>query len=111
MSTSARLSYGLLVLTLVLAAALHLGGPLLIALFSYFALRQLLVITKRKWLALFLFILVVAALAFAAVYFTRAAVRALPEMAETSIRQRLGRGPQHRAAVHRPPKSAQLHHR
>lgn len=85
MSTSARLSYGLLVLTLVLAAALRLGGPLLIALFSYFALRQLLVITKRKWLALFLFILVVAALAFAAVYFTRAAVRALPEMAETSI--------------------------
>jgi len=85
MSTSARLSYGLLVLTLVLAAALHLGGPFLIALFSYFALRQLLVVTKRKWLALVLFILVVAALALAAVYFTRAAVRALPEMAETSI--------------------------
>jgi hypothetical protein len=51
MSTSARLSYGLLVLTLVLAAALHLSGPLLIALFSYFALRQLLVVTGRKWLS------------------------------------------------------------
>jgi predicted PurR-regulated permease PerM len=85
MSTSARLSYGLLALTLVLAAALHLGGPLLAALFSYFALRQLFHLTKRKWLALVLFVLVVSAIAFAAIYFTQAAVRALPEVAERSI--------------------------
>ena len=85
LTASARLSYGLLALTLVLAGLLHLGGPLLAAFFSYFALRQLLLLTKRKWLALILFSLGVAGIAFAAAYFIRSALRALPEMAETSI--------------------------
>jgi len=54
-------------------------------LFSYFALRQLYFLTKRKWLALSAFIVVVAAIATAAVYFTRAAILVLPDMADTSI--------------------------
>ena len=85
LTASARLSYGLLALTLVLAALLHLGAPLLAALFSYFALRKLLLLTKRKWLALILFCLIVAGIAFAAAYFIRAALHALPELAESSI--------------------------
>ena len=85
MSTSTRVSYGVLAFTIILAGFLHLGAPLLAAFFSYFALRKLLLLTKRKWLALILFGLVVAGLAFAAVYFTRAAVHALPEVAERSI--------------------------
>lgn len=85
MTTSSRLSYGLLALTLILAGLLKLGGPLLVAFFSYFALRKLFLLTKRKWLALVLFILMVAGIAFAAAYFTRAALRALPDVAETSI--------------------------
>lgn len=85
MNTAARLSYGLLALALVLAGLLNLGAPLLAAFFSYFALRKLLLLTKRKWLALILFTLVAMGITFAAVYFTRAALRALPDVAESSI--------------------------
>ena len=85
MTTAARISYGVLVLMLVLAGVLHLGAPLLAVLFSYFALGQLLLLTKRKWLALLSFILVALGIAFCAVYFTRAALAALPEVAEHSI--------------------------
>src|ERR687892_688033 len=85
MSTSTRVSYGVLAFTIILAGFLHLGGPLLAAFFSFLALRKLRLLTKRKWLASILFGLVVAGLAFGAVYFTRAAVHALPEVAEHSI--------------------------
>src|ERR1051325_279500 len=85
MSTSRKISYGLLALTLVLAGLLNLGGALLVGFFSYFALRKLRTVTTRKWLALILFIRVVAGITFAAVYFTRMAVKALPDVAETSI--------------------------
>jgi predicted PurR-regulated permease PerM len=85
MITPIRLSYGVLALTIVLAGILHLGTPLLVVLFSYFALRQIYYLTKRKWLALILFSIVVAGIAAAAVYFTRAAVLALPDVADTSI--------------------------
>src|SRR5213080_3760353 len=78
MITPARLSYGVLAVTIILAGLLHLGTPLLVVLFSYFALRQLYFLTKRKWLALILFIVVVAGIASAAVYITRAAFLALP---------------------------------
>ena len=83
--TPARLSYGILAATIILAGLLHLGVPLLVVLFSYFALRQLYFLTKRKWLALILFGIVVAGIAAAAVYFTRAAILALPDVADTSI--------------------------
>ncbi len=85
MSTSTRVSYGVLAFTIVLAGFFHLGAPLLVVLFSYFALRQLYYLTKRKWLALVLFLVVVTGIAAAAVHFTRAAIIALPNVAETSI--------------------------
>src|SRR4029450_8820934 len=85
MITPTRLSYGVLAATIILAGLLHLGVPLLVVLFSYFALRQIYYLTKRKWLALILFSIVVAGIAAAAVYFTRAAVLALPDVADTSI--------------------------
>src|SRR6266487_1500161 len=85
MITPTRLSYCVLALTIVLAGLLHLGTPLLAVLFAYFALRQLLYLTKRRWLALILFIVVVAGIAASAVYFTRAAILALPDVADTSI--------------------------
>src|SRR6266478_5990831 len=85
MTTPARVSYGVLALTLVLAGVLHLGAPLLVILFSYFALRQLHFLTKRRWLALVVFIVVVLGIAAAAVSFTRAAILALPDVADTSI--------------------------
>src|SRR2546426_1042392 len=85
MITPARLSYAVLAFTIILAGILHLGTPLLVVLFSYFALRQLYSLTKRKWLALILFIVTVAGIATAGVYFTRAAFLALPDVADTSI--------------------------
>ncbi len=75
----------MLALTLVLAGVLHLAVPLLVILFSYLALRQLYFLTKRRWLALVLFIVVVLGIAAAAVSFTRAAILALPDVADTSI--------------------------
>ena len=85
MTTPARVSYGVLALTLVLAGVLHLAVPLLVILFSYFALRQLYFLTKRRWLALVLFIVVVLGIAAAAVSFTRAFILASPDVADTSI--------------------------
>jgi len=85
MITPTRLSYGVLAATIILAGLLHLGVPLLVVLFSYFALRQLYFLTKRKWLALILFGVVVAGIAAAAVFLTRLAVLALPNVADTSI--------------------------
>src|SRR5438874_4665549 len=85
MITPTRLSYVVLAVTIILAGLLHLGLPLLVVLFSYFALRQLYILTKRKWLALILFGVVVAGIAAAAVFLTRAAVLALPDVADTSI--------------------------
>src|SRR2546430_16647367 len=55
MITPTRLSYAVLAFTIVLVGVLNLGVPLLVVLFSYFALRQLYYLTKRKWLALILF--------------------------------------------------------
>jgi predicted PurR-regulated permease PerM len=85
MITPARLSYVVLAATIILAGLLHLGVPLLVVLFSYFALRQLHFLTRRKWLALILFGVVVAGIAAAAVFLTRAAILALPDVADTSI--------------------------
>ena len=85
MITPVRLSYIVLATTIALAAILHLTAPLLVVLFSYFALRQLYFLTRRKWFALILFGILVAGIAAAAIYFTRAAIHALPNMADTSI--------------------------
>ena len=85
MITPTRVSYAVLAATIILAGFLHLGAPMLVVLFSYFALRQLYFLTRRKWLALALFIIAVAGIAAAGVYFTRAAILALPDVADTSI--------------------------
>src|SRR2546430_12301024 len=85
MITPTRLSYAVLAFTIVVAGILNLGVPLLVVLFAYCALRQLYYLTKRKWLALILFAVGVAGVAAAAAYFTRAAILALPDVADTSI--------------------------
>src|SRR5690242_9734413 len=85
MITPTRVSYAVLAVTIVLARVLHLEAPLLVMLFSYFALRQLYFLTRRKWLALALFIIGVAGVAAAGVYFTRTAYLALPNVADSSI--------------------------
>ena len=83
--TPIRISYGVLATTIVVVALFHLGQTLLVLLFSYFALRWLYSLSKRKWIALALFLVLLFAIGTAAAFFTRAAIRALPEMADTSI--------------------------
>ena len=85
MTTPARISYGVLALTILLVGVFHLGAPFLVLLFAYFALRQLYRLTKNKWIALSLLVVLFLGIATAAVYFTRAAIIALPEVADTSI--------------------------
>ena len=85
MITPTRVSYAVLAATIILAKLLHLGAPLLVVLFSYFALRQLYSLTRRKWLALAMFIIAVVGIAAAGIYFTRAAILALPDVADSSI--------------------------
>jgi predicted PurR-regulated permease PerM len=48
-------------------------------------LRKLLPLTKRKWLALILFVLLAAGISYAAGHFLHAAVVALPDVADSSI--------------------------
>jgi len=85
MITPTRLSYAVLAATITLAGFFHLGVPLLVVLFSYFALRQFYFFTRRKWVALVLFVVVVAGIVVAGIYVTRAAILALPDVADTSI--------------------------
>lgn len=85
MTSPARISYAVLAVTLLLVGVFHLGVPFLAVFFSYFTLRRLFAVTQSKWLGLILFILFVVAIGYAGVHFTRAVVKALPDIAENSI--------------------------
>jgi predicted PurR-regulated permease PerM len=81
----ARFSYAVLAATLILVGLLQLGAPLLALLFSYFVLRKLSLFIPNKWITLALFIIVVAAITYTAGHFIRAAIVALPKIADKSI--------------------------
>ena len=85
MTKQARWSYVVLAITLVLVGLLQLGAPFLALLFSYFVLSKLGRFIPNKWLTLAIFILVVAAIGYTAVHFIRAAITALPKIADNSI--------------------------
>ena len=81
-----RFSYAFIAATLVIAAWLHLGAPLVVALFSYFALTKLNFLPRRgKWAPVTLFLFLVAVLAYTLGLFVNQMVRALPEIAEQAI--------------------------
>ncbi len=84
MQKPVAISYGVFALLLVLVAALHLGTPFIAALFCYLALTKLAFLGK-KWIALTLFLVVVAAAFSGFVFFLKRAFVALPEIAETAI--------------------------
>ena len=73
MTKQARWSYVFLAVTLLLIGFLQLGGPFLALLFSYLVLSMLGRFIPYKWLTLAIFILIVAAISYAAGHFTRAA--------------------------------------
>lgn len=85
MTKPARFSYAVLATTLVLAGLLKLGAPFLALLFSYFVLTKLGRVIPNKWLTLALFIIVVTAISYTTGHFVRAAIAALPKIADNSI--------------------------
>src|SRR3954466_14176735 len=85
MSKQKRWSYVVLAVTLVVIGFLQLGAPFLALLFSYFVLTKLARRIPNKWLTLAIFILIVAAIGYATAHFTRAAINALPKIADNSI--------------------------
>jgi predicted PurR-regulated permease PerM len=85
MTKQARWSYVVLALTLVLVGFLQLGAPFLALLFSYFVLTKLGRFIPNKWLALAIFILIWAAIGYAAGHFVRAAINALPKIADNAV--------------------------
>jgi predicted PurR-regulated permease PerM len=85
MTNQARLSYAVLAATLILVGLLQLGAPFLALLFSYFVLTNLARFIPNKWVTLVVFILIVAAIGYTATHFIRAAIQALPKIADNSI--------------------------
>jgi predicted PurR-regulated permease PerM len=85
MTNQARVSYLVLAVTLILVGCLKLGAPLLALLFSYFVLTQLSKFIPNKWFTLAIFIFLVVGISYTAIHFTRAAIVALPKIADNSI--------------------------
>lgn len=85
-SKPALVSYGFVLVTLLLAGLLHLGVPFIATLFAYLALTKLNFIKRRgRWLPVVLFLVMVAALAYALGYVINQAVRVVPDVAEQAI--------------------------
>jgi len=86
MSRPNRISYLFVTLVFVLTGWFHLGVLLLSVLFSYFIVSKLNFMKPRaKWLAVAVFLGILAALAYALTYFIHATVTALPKIAERAV--------------------------
>jgi hypothetical protein len=82
----ARFSYGFMLAGILLGGWLHLGIPIIAALFSYLALKKLHV--KPSWnrrYATALFTLLLAGALWALAHFVNRTVKALPEIAQKAI--------------------------
>jgi len=84
MSQSARISYVIMVVALVLIGWLHLATLVLTGLFGYFALRAL-SFGRSKALAIGLYLILVVAIGYGLFFLGRQAYVVLPRIAETSI--------------------------
>src|SRR5258708_16214675 len=81
-----RFSFWFIVGIIVLAACLHLGGPLVVILFSFFALTKLNFLPKRgRWVAVGLFLFLGAVLVYGLGVFINQMVKALPEISDRAI--------------------------
>lgn len=85
MTKQTRWSYAVLALTLILIGFLQLGAPFLALLFSYLVLTKLGRFIPNKWLTLAIFILIWVAIGYVAGHFVRAAINALPTIADKSV--------------------------
>ncbi len=86
MSKPKRISYLVILLMILLAGWLHMATPLLVALFSYFALSKLHFFNQGgKWLAVLLFLMLVSGIAAGLGYFVNETVETLPRVVEKAI--------------------------
>lgn len=85
LSRPARISYWFIAVTLLLVGWLHLAMPLLSTLFALFVLDRLHHVTKRKWVSVSVFVVVIAGIAYALTLFVHQTLRTLPHIVETTI--------------------------
>ena len=84
MTKPARISYGIMVVLLVLIGWLHMATLFLTVLFGYFALHFL-SFGRSKLLAVALYLIGVAGIGYGLFFFSRQAYKTLPEIADTTI--------------------------
>jgi len=84
MNTSTRISYAIVAVLLVLIAWLHVSTLVLTVLFGYFALRFL-SFDRSKTLGVVLYLIVVTAIGYGLIYYSRHIYKTLPEIADTTI--------------------------
>ena len=78
------ISYGVFAVLLLLVCLLHLGTPFIAALFCYLALTKL-TFWGKKWLAVTLFLVLMAASFVGFVFFLKRAFIILPEIVDTAV--------------------------
>jgi len=84
MSLPTRLSYAFIALLIIASGWLHLAVPLVTVFFCFFALKKL-AFGGRKWLAVFLFLIVLVSVGLGFHFFVKQAAKALPNIADTTI--------------------------
>lgn len=84
MSQSARISYVIMAVLLLLIGWLHLGTLILTVLFGYFALQRF-SFGRSKLLGAALYFIAIAAIGWGVFYFSRLAYVTVPKIAETTI--------------------------
>lgn len=86
MSKPNRISFAFIAIILVLTGWLHMGALLLSVLFSYFIINKFHFMKPgAKWLAVAIYLVLLAALAYALAYFIDQTVKALPKIAERAV--------------------------
>jgi hypothetical protein len=81
---SLAVSYAIFILILIAVGAFHLTTVFVTILFAYLALRAL-SFGKSKWVSIGLFLIFICVLFYGFAFFVRHAVKALPEIASTTI--------------------------
>src|SRR5262245_41775558 len=86
LSRQTRISYWFILITILVVGWLRLGTPLLAVLFSYLVLTKLR-FTRNRWVAVWIFGVVLMGIAYGLWYFTRQTIETLPKVANSAIPQ------------------------
>jgi predicted PurR-regulated permease PerM len=95
LTRQARISYWFILLTIVIVGWLRLATPLLAVLFSYFVLSKL-HFTRNRWVAVWLFVVVLLGIAYGLGSLVNQAIITLPKVATNAIPQVIAWAEEHR---------------